>query len=287
MIVPYSAGGASDIICRLLAQSLAGAMGQVVVENRPGASAIIGTNLLRHAEPDGYTIMMADIAHAANPALRDDLPYDSIRDFQPVTLVATLPTVLLVNPSLPAKSVPELIGLAKAHPKILNFSSSGIGSSSHLAGEMFKTVTGTDLVHVPYKGGGESLNALLAGDVQVLFTTLPSALPFIRAGKIRALAVSTQARMPALPDVPTLGEQGVTGAGSSLWMGVLVPVGTPPGIVARLHDEIGKALATDTVRQRLADMGAQPVGDTPAQFSEFIEAQIARWKKALKRKDNE
>ena len=283
LIAPYGSGGATDIVCRVLAQALSETIGQqVFVDNRPGAGAVIGTNALAKSAPDGYTIMMADIAHGANVALHSKLPYDSVKDFAPVTLVAVLPTVLLVNPAVPATNVKELIELAKARPGQLNFSSSGIGSSSHLAGELFKAETGIDIVHVPYKGGGESMSALLAGDVQVLFITLPAALPHIRAGKVRVLSVSSARRMPALPEVPTLAEQGMARAEVSLWMGILAPAGTPREIVTRLNSEFTRVLATPAVRQRIADLGGDVVASTPEQLARHIGAEVSRWGQTIK-----
>jgi tripartite-type tricarboxylate transporter receptor subunit TctC len=283
LIAPYGTGGATDIVCRVLAQALSETIGQqVFVDNRPGAGAVIGTSALAKSAPDGYTIMMADIAHGANVALRKTLPYDTVKDFQPVTLVAMLPTVLLVDPSVPATSVKELIALAKAKPGTLNFSSSGVGSSSHLAGELFKAETGVDMVHVPYKGGGESMTALLAGDVQILFITLPAALPHIKAGKVRVLSVSSAKRLPALPDVPTLAEQGAAGAEVSLWMGILAPAGTPREIVGKLNTEITRVLATPAVALKISDLGAEVVGSTPDQFAQHITTEVARWGKTIK-----
>jgi tripartite-type tricarboxylate transporter receptor subunit TctC len=283
LIVPYSAGGATDIVCRILAQALTQTLGQrVYVENRPGAGAIIGTGILAKAAPDGYTIMMADIAHASNVALHKTLPYDSVRNFEPVSLVATLPTVLLVNPQVPVTSVKELVALAKAKPASLNFSSSGIGSSSHLAGELFESETGTTLVHIPYNGGGESMSALIAGDVQVLFITLPAALQHIKSGKVRVLSVSGDKRIPMLPKVPTLTEQGYASAELSLWMGILVPAETPQAIVTKLNHDIVRALATPTVRQKISEQGAFVVGSSPEEFGQYIATQTARWLKTIK-----
>jgi tripartite-type tricarboxylate transporter receptor subunit TctC len=283
LIAPYGTGGATDIVCRVIAQALSDSMGQqVFVDNRPGAGAVIGTSALAKSPPDGYTIMMADIAHGANVALHSKLPYDSVKDFAPVTLVALLPTVLLVHPSVPAHSVKELIALAKAKPGTLNFSSSGVGSSSHLAGELFKSATGTDMVHVPYKGGGESLSALLAGNVQGLFITLPAALPQIKAGTVRVLSVSSPKRLPALPDVPTLAEQGAAAAEVSLWMGILAPAGTPPDVVATLNTQIRRVLAQPAVSQRIAELGAETAGGTPEGFAEHIAGEVARWGRTIK-----
>ncbi len=237
LIAPYAAGGAVDLVSRIIAQRLADNLGKpVVVDNRPGGGSIVGTELLARAAPDGYTIMMANIAFSANPALhRKKLPYDPLKDFTPVIEVVDLATVLIVNPNVPAKSASELIALAKSRPGKLNVASAGFGSVNHLAAELFKSEAGIDVVHVPYQGGGPSLAALVAGQVEMEFITLPPTLPFIKAGKVRALAVTSAKRHPALPDVPTVAESAIPGFELTEWYGILAPANTPRDVVGRLE----------------------------------------------------
>lgn len=283
LISPYAAGGANDIISRVLAERLTETMGQpVIVENKPGAGSILASQLLVKSPPDGYTIMMADIAHGANPALRKAMPYDTIKDFTPVILVAELPTVLLVPPSLPVNTIGELVEYARKNPGKLNYSSSGFGSTNHLAAEVFKSELGLDIVHVPYQGGGEAMNALLGGQVQILFITLPASLAHIKAGKARALALTGSTRMAALPDVPTVSETVLPGLDINLWIGVVAPAGTSQPIVDRLNGDFNKVLALPAVKERIAALGGVPVGGTPARFDEFIRKELARWGKTIK-----
>ena len=283
LISPYAAGGANDIVCRVIAEKLSELMGQtVVVDNKPGAGSMVGSTLLVKSPPDGYTIMMADIAHGANPALRKTMPYDTLKDFTPVVLVAELPTVLLVNPSVPANSIAELVAYAKRNPGKLNYSSSGFGSTNHLAAEVFKDELGLDIVHVPYQGGGEAMNALLGGQVQMLFITLPASLPHIKAGKVRALALTSARRMDSLPDVPTVAETVLPGFDINLWIGVVAPAGTPPAVVDRLNADFNKVLAMPAVKERITALGANIAGGTPAQFDAFIRKELQRWAKTIK-----
>lgn len=283
LISPYAAGGANDIVCRVIAEKLSELMGQtVLVDNKPGAGSMVGSQLLVKAPADGYTIMMADIAHGANPALRKTMPYDTLKDFAPVVLVAELPTVLLVNPSVPANSIAELVAYAKQNPGKLNYSSSGFGSTNHLAAEVFKDELGLDIVHVPYQGGGEAMNALLGGQVQMLFITLPASLPHIKAGKVRALALTSAKRMTALPDVSTVSETVLPGFDINLWIGVVAPAGTPAAVVDRLNADFNKVLAMPAVRDRIAALGANIVGGTPTQFDAFIRRELQRWAKTIK-----
>jgi len=283
LISPYAAGGANDIISRVLAEKLAESFGQpVVVENKPGAGSMLASQILIKSPPDGYTIMMADIAHGANPALRKTMPYDTVKDFTPVVLVAELPTVLLVHPSVPANTIAELVDYAKKNPGKLNYSSSGFGSTNHLAAEVFKSELGLDIVHVPYQGGGEAMNALLGGQVQMLFITLPASLAHIKAGKVKALALTGSTRMPVLPDVPTVSETVLPGLDINLWIGVVAPAGTPAPVVDRLNGEFNKVLAIPAVKERIASLGGVAVGGTPAKFDEFIRKELARWAKTIK-----
>jgi tripartite-type tricarboxylate transporter receptor subunit TctC len=283
LISPYGAGGANDIVCRVIADKLAESLGQpVLVDNKPGAGSMVGSTLLVKSPPDGYTIMMADIAHGANPSLRKTMPYDTVKDFAPVVLVAELPAVLLVHPSVPANTIAELVAYARKNPGKLNYSSSGFGSANHLSAEVFKSELGLDIVHVPYQGGGEAMNALLGGQVQMLFITLPASLPHIKAGKVKALAQTGAKRMDLLPDVPTVAETVHPGFDISLWIGVVAPAGTPQPVVDRLNAEFNKALAVPAVKERIAALGANIAGGSPAQFDAYIRKELARWAKTIK-----
>jgi tripartite-type tricarboxylate transporter receptor subunit TctC len=283
LISPYAAGGANDIVCRVLAEPLAASLGQpIVVDNRPGAGSVLGSTLLVQSAPDGHTIMMADIAHGANPALHNKLPYDTLKDFTPVVLVAELPAVLLVHPSVRAVSVRELVESVKKQPGKLNYASSGFGSANHLAAELFKSELGLDIVHVPYQGGGQAMNAILSGQAQILFITIPASLPHIKAEKVRALAVTSAKRIPSLPDVPTVAETLLPGFEVNLWIGILAPARTPAAVVRRVNAEINKTLALPAVKERVAALGANIVGGTPEHFNAFIRKEIQRWGKTIK-----
>lgn len=264
LVVAFPASGTTDIIARGVAAEISKSLGQqVYVDNRPGAGGNIGTDLVAKSPPDGYTIVMGTVGtHAINVSLYSKLPYDAVKDFAPVTLVASVPNVLEVNPSLPVKTVKELIAYAKANPGKLNFASSGSGTSIHLSGELFKSITGVDMLHIPYKGSAPAITDLIGGQANLMFDNLPSSIGHIKAGQLRAIAVTTLTRSPALPDVPTIAESGVPGYEASSWFGVLAPAGTPKEIVARLHDEIVKALKTPVLRKYLQGQGAEPVGDT-------------------------
>jgi len=283
MIVAYPPGGGTDIVGRMMAQKLGENLGQtVVVDNRGGATGNIGTELAARATPDGYTLLMGNVApNAINVSLFKKLPFDPVKDFAPVSLVAVTPNILVVQPSLPVKTVKDLVALAKAKPGALNFPSAGVGSSSHLAGEMLKTLAGIDMVHVPYKGGGPALIALLSGQVQIMFATLPAAMPHVKSGKLRPVAVTTSRRSQALPELPTIAESGVSGYEAATWYGLLAPAGTPKAIVGRLHAEIVKILATDT-RQFLMAQGFEPAGTAPAEFAGYIKSEIAKWGKVIR-----
>jgi len=282
-VVGYPPGGATDIIARAVALRLTDALGQqVLVDNRPGAGGILGSDIVARATPDGYTILLATTSHGVNPSLYAKLPYDTVKSFAPVTQVASLQQVLVVNPALPVKSVADLIALAKAKPGQLNFASSGAGQALHLAGELFKTLAGIDIVHVPYKGGAPARTDLLAGQVHMMFESMISVMPFVAGGKLRALAVSGAKRSPAAPGLPTMAEAGVPGFDSSGWVGVLAPAGTPAPVVGRLHKETVGVLAQADVRERLASSGGEVVGSTPEAFAEFIRQQLATWAKVVK-----
>jgi tripartite-type tricarboxylate transporter receptor subunit TctC len=282
-IVPFAAGGATDITTRILAQPLTESLGQqVVVDNRPGAGAIVGTSLLAKAPPDGYTLIMCEIAHGANPALHAKLPYDTRKDFAPVAWVALIPTVLVVPPALPIRSVQELIAQARAKPGHLNYASSGVGSANFLAAELFKSELGLDIVHIPFQGGGQAVTAVLSGQAQMLFVTLPPSLPHVKAGKLRVLAISSGKRLASLSGVPTIAETTGKAIDVSLWLGTFAPAGTPAAIIQRLNAEINKALVLPATRERIEAVGAEAVGGTPQKLADLVDAEIARWTKTLK-----
>ncbi|MDQ6619355.1 MAG: tripartite tricarboxylate transporter substrate binding protein [Pseudomonadota bacterium] len=284
LVVPFPPGGATDILARAVAQRWTETLGQsVVVDNRPGAGGNIGSDLVAKAAPDGYTLVMGTVGtHAINPSLYARMPYDHVKDFAPVILVAGVPNVMEVNPSVPARTVAEFIAYAKANPDKINFASSGSGTSIHLAGELFKVMTGVQMTHVPYKGSAPALTDLMGGQVQVMFDNLPPSLPHIKAGKLRALAVTSSTRSPALPDVPTVAEAGVPGYEASSWFGVLAPAGTPPAVIARLNGEVAKWLATPEAKERMASLGANAVGGSPEDFAAHIRAETAKWAKVVK-----
>jgi len=284
LVVPFPPGGATDILARDVAQKLTEAWGQsVIVDNRPGAGGNIGSELVAKSAPDGYTLEMGTVGtHAINASLYAKMPYDHVKDFTPVILVAGVPNVLVVNPALPANSVAELIAYAKANPGKLNFASSGNGTSIHLSGELFKVMAGVQITHIPYKGSAPALQDLLSGQVQMMFDNLPPSLPQIKAGKLRALAVTSLIRAPALPDVPTLSESGLPGFEASSWFGILAPAGTPAPIVAKLNAEIAKWLATPEAKEKLAKQGANAAGGTPDDFAKHIAAETAKWAKVVK-----
>jgi tripartite-type tricarboxylate transporter receptor subunit TctC len=284
MIVPFPPGGTTDILARAISAELNKAWGQpVVVENRPGAGGNIGSDVVAKSPADGYTLLMGTVGtHGINPGLYPKMPYDAVKDFAPVTLVASVPNFLVVHPSVPAKTVKEIIDLAKAQPGKLTFASSGNGTSIHLAGELFKTMTGVNMVHVPYKGSAPAVTDLLGGQVQMMFDNMPSALPHVKAGKLRGIAVTSAKRSPAVPDMPTIAETGLAGYEASSWFGVLAPAATPKDIVAKLNDTIVKALATPDMKEKLSSQGAEPIGNTPAEFAAHIQAEIAKWAKVVK-----
>jgi tripartite-type tricarboxylate transporter receptor subunit TctC len=284
-IVPYVAGGAGDIFARVIGQKLYEATGQtVVVDNRPGANGIIGTDLVAKAPPDGYTIVMGNSApFVLNPALYSKLPYDPVRDFAPVTQGTYYAYVLVVHPSLPAKTVQELIAFAKARPGQLAYGSTGTGSANHLAGEFFGAMTGTKLTHVPYKGSAAALADVLGGQLPIMFDTPITSIPQLKAGKLRALGFSGNRRASQLPDVPTIDELGLKGFEVSSWQAILAPAGTPKPVVDRLYMETAKALKMSDVIERLATQGGNElIGSTPDQFAAVIKVEIAKYAKIIK-----
>jgi tripartite-type tricarboxylate transporter receptor subunit TctC len=283
LIVPFAPGGSNDIMARIVGQKFSESMGQqVVVDNRGGASGIIGTDLAAKAQADGYTLLMMSLTLTVNPSLYKKLPYDTEKDLAPVTLVASAPLMLVVHPSIPAKSLQELIAHARANPGRLNFGSGGPGTTPHLAGEMLKTMAGLQLTHVPYKGGGPALADLVGGQIQLMLENIPSTLPFVRSGKLRALALSGPKRSALVPELPTLDEAGLKGYEIVGWNGLFVPAGTPRPIVARLHAETVRLLALPDVKERLAAMGAEGVGNTPEQFAAFIRTEIQKWARVVR-----
>jgi tripartite-type tricarboxylate transporter receptor subunit TctC len=284
LVVPFPPGGPLDATGRAIAQKLTEAWGQsVIVENKPGAGGNIGADYVAKSPADGYTIVMGALStHAVNPSLYPKMPYDAKKDFAPITLVAITPNVLVVNPSLPVHSVKELIAYAKANPGKLSFGSGSIGSAGHLAGELFKVDAGVDMVHVPYKGAAPAMQALLAGDTQLMFDNLASAMSQVKAGKLRALAVTTAQRSKLAPDLPTMAEAGVPGFDISTWFGLLAPAGTPPEVVAKWNADVTKILTASDMRERLASQGAEAAPDTPAEFARFIDEELVKYAKIVK-----
>ena len=284
LIVPFAAGGGNDSVARLVGKHLSDSLGQqLVIDNRPGAGGVLGAEFAAKAVPDGYTLFLGGVAsHAVNPNLNDSLPYDPIRDFAPVALLAQAPLVLVVHPSVPADSIKALVALARSRPGQLNYASNGNGSSSHLAAVMFDSMTGVDMVHVPYKGLSPALTDLLSGRVQLMFSSVVAILPHIKAGKLRGLAVTGSRRLASMPNLPTIAESGLPGYEASSWYGVLAPAGTPREIVARLNAELVKALAQLEVRTSLLAEGAEPIGGSPEQFAAHIRSEMERLGKLIR-----
>jgi tripartite-type tricarboxylate transporter receptor subunit TctC len=284
LVVPFPAAGTTDILAREVAQRLSVSFGQsVIVDNRPGAAGNIGSDLVAKSAPDGYTLLMGTVGtHAINPSLYTKMPYDHVKDFVPIVLVAGVPNVLEVTPSLPVNSVADLIKLAKERPGQLNFASSGSGTSIHLSGELFKTMAGVDMMHVPYKGSAPAITDLMGGQVQLMFDNLPSSLAQIKAGKLRAIAVTSAQRAPALPNIPTIAESGLPGFEASSWFGLLAPAGTPAAIVARINADVNQWLQSAEANEKLLAQGAVPAGGTPEQFAAHIRAETEKWAKVVK-----
>jgi len=284
-VVPYPPGGPLDTVARLLGQKVAERVGQpVIVDNKAGAGGNIGADAVAKAAPDGYTILMGAVAtHAINPTLYSKIPYDPVKDFTPVTLLGVTPNVLVVNSSMPATNVKEFIAYAKANPGKLNFGSGSTGSAGHLAGELFNTMAGVQMLHVPYKGAAPAMQDLLAGQVQVMFDNMASALPQVKSGKIRALAVTTPRRALAAPELPTISESGLPGFDVSTWFGVFLPANASRETVTRLHDEFVRALALPDVKDRLAALGVEPVGDQPAEFAAYIKSEAAKYAEVIRK----
>ncbi len=283
LIIPYPPGGAGDFVGRLLGAKLTEALGQQVVnDNRPGGGQLIATQLAAQAQPDGYTLFLASATHGINPGLHKKLPYDSIRDFAPITLVASSPLIFVAHRSLNAGGIQELVAQAKARPGRINYGSSGPGTGGHLSVEMLKWMTGIDLVHVPYKGAGPALTDLLAGHIQLVCTSPLAALPHVRAGRLRGLAMTSRTRSRAAPDIPTVAESGVPGYESTLWYALLAPASTPKAIVKRLHAETTRTIHSPDVTEKLLGLGADPIGSSPEELSKFLKAEIGRWTQVIR-----
>ena len=278
LVVPFAPGGGSDIVARLLSPKMTEALGQtVVVDNRAGASANLGAAVVAKAAPDGYTLLLANANYTINPSLFKSLPFDPVREFAPVTLLANVTNVLAIHPSIPAKSVKELISFAKAHPGQLNFASPGNGTSSHLAGELFRQVAKIEVVHIPYKGATPAITDLIAGQVSFTMASVLSVLPYAKQGRLRMLAVTTAKRSGALPDIPTISEAGLPGFEVSNWYGILATGGTPRPAVDRLNSELARIARVPDLAEKLAAQGADPATGTPEEFERFIQAELKKW----------
>jgi tripartite-type tricarboxylate transporter receptor subunit TctC len=284
LIVPFAPGGSTDIFARLIGERAALTLGQpVVVENRAGAAGNIGAEAVVRSAPDGYTLLMATTGvMAINNALYKSMTYDAAKDLEPVLFVASITNVLIVPPDFPAQSVAELIALAKKDPGKLSFASSGAGSSTHMSAELFKSLSGTDILHIPYKGSGQALPDLISGRVQMMFENAPGAVSFIKSGKVRALAQTGTRRSPSMPDLPTVAESGVPGYESLSWSGIAVPAGTPRAVVDRLNKDFNSILATAEMRQKLAEQGAETIGGAPEVFAQHVRAEREKWSRLIR-----
>ena len=283
LVVPFAAGGSTDIIGRTVGQKLNEMWGQpVVVDNRPGGSTVIGTDVVAKSAPDGHTLLVTPAPFTIVPSLIAKLPYDPAKDFEPITLINTTPLVVVVHPGVPAKSVKDLIALAKAKPGSINYGSSGSGGSNHLAGELFNALAGVRMVHVPYKGNAPALTDLLGGHVDLVFNGLTSAMPLIKSGKLRALAVTSIKRTGSLPDMPTLDELGLKGFQAVAWNGLSAPARTPKDIIAKINADVLKVVRSPELAERLRAEGSDPVGNSPEQYAAFLRDEIAKWSKVIK-----
>jgi tripartite-type tricarboxylate transporter receptor subunit TctC len=283
LIVSYPPGGGTDVTARTIVGRLSEGLGrQVVIDNRPGAGSTIGTDLVAKAIPDGYTLLMSDTTFGILPGLYGKLPFDALHDFQPITQITGVPGALVIHPALPANSVKELVALAKAKPGSLNFGSGGVGTPVHMAGELLKLKAHIDIVHIPYKGAGPAFTDLLGGHLQLMFPTLQSAVPHIKSGRLRLLALTSEKRSPAFPDIPIMEEAGVPGVVAVAWFGIHAPRATPKSVIARVHDEAVNVLRDPTVKERFSTEGADAVGSSPEQFAQFVANEIAKWTKVVK-----
>jgi len=282
MVVPFPAGGGIDTVARVIAPKLAESLGQpVIIDNRVGASGTVGTEAVAKAAPDGYTLLATFASHAQNASLYPKLGYDTVKDFAPITLIATVPNILVINPSLPVKTVKELVALAKKHPGEILYASIGNGTPAHLSAELFNSMAGIRMTHVPYKGAAASIVALISGETQLTFTTVLVAMPHIKSGRLRALGVASLKRSTVLPDVPTIDEAGVRGYESNAWYGLLAPARTPQPILDQLHRETVKTLQNNDVRDNLKGQGAEPVGNAPREFAVIIADEIEKWRRVV------
>ena len=284
-IVPFAPGGTTDILARTIGEKLTVALGQpVIIENKPGAGGGVGAEFTAKAPPDGYTIMGGTIStHAINASLYKSLPYDPVKDFVPITLIARVPNMLVVNPDIPAKNVTELITLLRANPGKYSFASSGNGTSQHLSGELFKSMAGVDMQHIPYKGSPPALQDVVGGQVAMTFDNITTAWPLAKGGKLRALAVTTAKRSAVAPEVPTLSESGLAGYEVGSWQGVFAPASTPPAIVKRLNVEIVKIINMPDVKEKLIGLGAEPVGNTSEEFGALVKTEVVKWAEVVKK----
>jgi tripartite-type tricarboxylate transporter receptor subunit TctC len=284
LIVAYPPGGGTDIIARLIAPELSKRLGQTItIENRGGASGNMGTEVAVNSAPNGYTLLMGNIGpNAINVSIFKKLPYHPEKDLAPISLVAITPNILVANNNLPVKSIADLIAFAKSSPGKINYPSAGAGTSSHLAGVLFSSIAQVDMVHVPYKGGGLAMNDLLGGQVDIFFATMPAAMPFIKSGKLKTLAVTSEKRSVVLPNVPTIAESGMPGYSASTWYGIYAPKGTPADIVQKIHEATVEVLKIPELREQLIQRGFEPIGNTPEQFASFISSEITKWAKVVK-----
>ena len=282
-VVGFAPGGATDVVGRLMAKKIGDALGQpIIIENKAGGSSNIGAETVARSAPDGYTFYVSAITSAINVSLFPKLPFDFAKDFEPVALFASVPNILVVHPAVQAKTLKELIELARAQPGKLSYASSGAGTSIHLCGELFKMLAKVDLVHIPYKGSGPAMVDMIGGQVQVMFDNMPSALPHVKAGKLRALAVTSAQRSPSAPDVPTMGEAGLAGFDVQSWFGLVAPKGTPKDIIAKVNAEAVRALGTADIKERFLELGAVPRPMSSEAFGEFIRTEISRWSEVVK-----
>ncbi len=283
LISPFAAGGGNDLLSRTVGLEMSKGLGQaIVVDNRPGANTIVGMEIVAGAPPDGYTMIMTSSTQAINATLYPKLPYDSLKDFAPISLIASTPLIIAVPPALPVKTIQELITLAKAKPGGVLYPSAGSGNATHLGGELFAVMAGVELTHVPYKGAGLGLNDLIAGRLQTVFATAPSVMGFVKSGRLRAIAVTSSKRSALMPELPTVAESGVPGYEASSWYGLLAPAKTPRPVVLRLNAEAKRALAVPEINERLIAQGVDPVGNSPEEFAAYVRTEIIKWAKVIK-----
>ena len=282
-IVPFSPGGATEVLARALSDKLAEALGaSVIIDTRPGAGSTIGVGVVAKADPDGYTLLFTSASYAFVPSIYKDLPYDAVRDFKPITMIGSVPNLLVVHPSMPVTNLKQLLALARARPGDIFYASAGRGSNLHLTTELFLYMARVNMLHVPYKGGGPAMIALISGEVHVMLPGMQSALPFVRSGMMRALAVSTRKRAPALPDLPTIDESGVPGYDKAIWIGLFAPAAVPEPIISYVYNAVARVLKDPEVVRRLASEGAVAVSTPPAEFNAFVRAEIATWAKLIR-----